>query len=78
MPTSTKKFNPEIDAELYKEFAAFVERNGQADRDVLLKALKSYTIKHQVARTEVNAVDPSTANIRDLLKPLAKTGRKPD
>lgn len=78
MPAA-KKFNHEIDAEFYKEFADFAKRNGQADRHVLLKALKSYMIKQHLAHDEViNAVDPSMAAIRDLLKPPAKTGRKPD
>ena len=33
MPTSTtKKFTPEIDAQLYDEFVAIAEKNGQTKR----------------------------------------------
>jgi hypothetical protein len=30
MPAATKKFTPEIDAKLYKEFVATAKRNGQS------------------------------------------------
>jgi hypothetical protein len=39
---STKKFTPEIDAKLYKEFVATAKRNGQSQRHVLKEALKFY------------------------------------
>jgi hypothetical protein len=35
MPTPTKKFTPEIDAKLYKEFVDVAKRNGQSQRHVL-------------------------------------------
>jgi len=40
MPTTTKKFTPEIDAKLYKEFVATAKRNGQSQRHVLEAALE--------------------------------------
>ena len=42
MPAATKKFTPEIDAELYDEFVAVAERNGQTKRHVLEQALRFY------------------------------------
>ena len=41
MPT-TKKFTPEIDAQLYDEFVAVAEKNGQTKRHVLEEALRFY------------------------------------
>jgi len=77
MPPTTKKFTPEIDAKLYKEFVAVAKRNGQSQRRVLEEALKLYL--HNVvpaqhrARTEVmKAFEQSVAGNRDLLKRLAK------
>ena len=40
--SATKKFTPEIDAQLYDEFAAVAERNGQTKRHVLEQALAFY------------------------------------
>src|SRR5260370_37157685 len=40
--TMTKKFTPEIDAQLYDEFVAVAERNGQTKRHVLEQALRFY------------------------------------
>jgi hypothetical protein len=39
---ATKKFTPEIDAKLCKEFVAVAKRNGQSQRHVLEEALKFY------------------------------------
>jgi len=39
---ATKKFTPEIDAKLYKEFVALAKRNGQSQRHILEEALKFY------------------------------------
>ena len=77
MPTTTKKFTPEIDAKLYKEFVAVARRNGQSQRHILEEALKFYL--HNVvpaqllARTEVmKAFEQSAAVNRDLLARLAR------
>jgi hypothetical protein len=77
MPTTTKKFTPEIDAKLYKEFVAVAKRNGQTQRHVLEEALKFYLKNvapaQQLARTEVmKAFEQSVARNRDLLDRLAK------
>jgi hypothetical protein len=40
--TKTKKFTPEIDAQLYDEFVAVAEKNGQTKRHVLEQALRFY------------------------------------
>ena len=77
MPPTTKKFTPEIDAKLYKEFVAVAKLNGQSQRHVLEEALKFY-LKNVIpaqhrARTEVmKAFEQSVAGNRDLLKRLAK------
>ena len=39
MPGTTKKFTPEIDAELYEEFVAVAKQNRQSQRQVLEQAL---------------------------------------
>jgi hypothetical protein len=39
---TTKKFTPEIEAKLHKEFVAVAKRNGQSQRHVLEEALKFY------------------------------------
>ena len=77
MPTTTKKFTPEIDAKLYKEFVATAKRNGQSQRHVLEEALKFYLKNvapaQQLARTHVmKAFEQSIADNRDLLNRLAK------
>jgi hypothetical protein len=77
MPATTKKFTPEIDAKLYKEFVAVAKRNGQSQRHVLEEALKFYLRRvapaQDLARTEVmRAFEQSVASNRDLLERLAK------
>jgi hypothetical protein len=74
---STKKFTPEIDAKLYKEFVATAKRNGQSQRHVLEEALKFYLRSvapaQDLARTKVmKAFEQSVASNRDLLERLAK------
>jgi hypothetical protein len=76
MPT-TKKFTPEIDAKLYKEFVAVAKRNGQSQRHVLEEALKFYLknvvpSQHLVRREVMDAFEQSVAGNRDLLERLAK------
>jgi hypothetical protein len=76
MPT-TKKFTPEIDAKLYKEFVAVAKRNGQSQRHILEEALKFYLKNvapaQHLARTEVmRAFEQSASVNRDLLTRLAK------
>jgi hypothetical protein len=75
---ATKKFTPEIDAKLYKEFVATAKRDGQSQRHVLEEALKCYLRNvvpaQQLARTEVmKAFEQSVAANRDLLERLAKS-----
>jgi hypothetical protein len=77
MPASTKKFTPEIDAKLYKEFVAVAKRNGQSQRHVLEEALKFYLknvvpSQHLVRRDVMDAFEQSVAGNRDLLERLAK------
>ena len=77
MPTTTKKFTPEIDAKLYKEFVAVAKRNGQSQRHILEEALKFYLknvvpSQHLVRREVMDAFEQSVASNRDLLERLAK------
>jgi hypothetical protein len=77
MATTTKKFTPEIDAKLYKEFVATAKRNGQSQRHVLEEALKFYLknvvpSQHLVRPEVMNAFEQSVAGNRDLLERLAK------
>ncbi|MFZ0276506.1 MAG: hypothetical protein WA254_20785 [Candidatus Sulfotelmatobacter sp.] len=77
MPTTTKKFTPEIDAKLYKEFVAVAKRNGQSQRHVLEEALKFYLknvvpSQHLVRREVMDAFEQSVAANRELLERLAK------
>ena len=74
---ATKKFTPEIDAKLYKEFVAVAKRNGQSQRHILEEALKFYLKNvapaQHLARTEVmKAFEQSVSGNRDLLKRLSK------
>ena len=74
---STKKFTPEIDAQLYDEFVALAERNGQTKRHVLEEALKFYLhnvvpSQHLVRSEVMDAFEQSVAHNRDLLQRLAK------
>ncbi len=75
--TKTKKFTPEIDAKLYKEFVAVAERNGQTKRHVLEQALRFYLqnvvpSQHLVRPEVMDAFEQSVARNRDLLQRLAK------
>jgi hypothetical protein len=77
MPTATKKFTPEIDAKLYKEFVAVAKRNGQSQRHILEEALKFYLknvvpSQHLVRSEVMDAFEQSVARNRDLLERLAK------
>jgi hypothetical protein len=77
MPATTKKFTPEIDAKLYKEFVAVAKRNGQSQRHVLEEALKFYLknvvpSQHLVRREVMDAFEQSVAANRELLERLAK------
>jgi hypothetical protein len=74
---ATKKFTPEIDAKLYKEFVAVAKRNGQSQRHILEEALKFYLknvvpSQHLVRREVMEAFEQSVAGNRDLLERLAK------
>lgn len=74
---TTKKFTPEIDAQLYDEFVAVAERNGQTKRHVLEQALQFYLrnvvpSQHLVRREVMDAFEESTARNRDLLERLAR------
>ncbi len=74
---ATKKFTPEIDAKLYKEFVAVAKRNGQSQRYVLEEALKFYLknvvpSQHLVRREVMDVFELSVAGNRDLLERLAK------
>jgi hypothetical protein len=75
--TKTKKFTPEIDAQLYDEFVAVAERNGQTKRHVLEQALRFYLqnvvpSQHLVRPEVMDAFEQSVARNRDLLQRLAK------
>ena len=74
---STKKFTPEIDAKLYKEFVDVAKRNGQSQRHILEEALRFYLknvvpSQHLVRREVMDAFEQSVAANRDLLERLAK------
>ena len=74
---TTKKFTPEIDAELYNELAQTAERNGQTKRHVLEQALRFYLhnvvpSQHVVRREVMDAFEQSVARNRELLERLAK------
>ncbi len=73
----TKKFTPEIDAQLYDELVAVAEQNGQTKRHVLEQALRFYLhnvvpSQHLVRAEVVDAFEQSVARNRDLLQRLAK------
>ena len=75
--TMTKKFTPEIDAQLYDEFVALAEKNGQSKRHVLEQALRFYlhnvVPSQQLVRREImDAFEQSVVQNRDLLERLAK------
>jgi hypothetical protein len=73
----TKKFNIEIDAQLYAELVAVAEQSGQTKRHVLEEAHKLYlrnvVRSEDLVRPEVmDAFEQSVARNRDLLQRLAK------
>jgi BMFP domain-containing protein YqiC len=77
MPTTTKKFTPEIDAQLYEEFVAAAAQNGQTKRHVLEQALRFYLrnvvpSQHLVRREVMDAFEQTVSRNRDLLQRLAK------
>ena len=74
---TTKKFTPEIDAELFDKLAQTAERNGQTKRHVLEEALRFYfenvVPSQQLVRPKVmEAFEQSVARNRELLERLAK------
>jgi hypothetical protein len=77
MPATTKKFTPEIDAKLYKEFVSAAKQNGQSQRYILEQALAfylhnvvplQYLVRHEVMKD----FEQSVAANRDLIQRLAK------
>jgi len=77
MPSTTKKFTPEIDAKLYNELVSVAEKNGQTKRHVLEQALSFYLRNvvpslHLVRREVMDAFEQSVARNRELLDRLAK------
>lgn len=78
MPAAkTKKFTPEIDAQLYDEMIAVARQNGQSQRYVLEQALTFYLrnvvpSQHLVRPEVMDAFQQSVARNRDLLQRLAK------
>ena len=74
--TMTRKFTPEIDAQLYDEFVAVAEKNGQTKRHVLEQALRFYLhnvvpSQHLVRPEVMDAFQQSVARNRELLERLA-------
>ena len=74
---TTKKFTPEIDAELYNKLVETAERNGQTKRHVIEEALRFYLenvvpSQHLVRREVMDAFEQSVARNRELLERLAK------
>jgi hypothetical protein len=72
----TKKFTPEIDANLYEEFVAVAEKNGQSQRHVLEQALQFYlrnvVPSQRLVRAEVmDASRRSNEQYRELYQKLA-------
>ncbi len=77
MAATTRKFTPEIDAQLYEEFVAVAERNGQTKRHVLEQALTFYLrnvvpSQHLVRPEVMDTFEQTVARNRDLLERLAK------
>jgi len=76
--TTTKKFTPEIDAQLYEEMVAVAKQNGQPQRYVLERALEFYlhnvVPSHRLVRPEVlEASRRSNEQYRKLSEKLAHT-----
>ena len=77
MPSTTKKFTPEIDAALYEELVAVAKQNGQSQRYVLEQALSFYLrnvvpSQHLVRAEVMDSFEQSVTRNRDLLQRLAK------
>jgi hypothetical protein len=77
MPSTTRKFTPEIDASLYDEFVSVAKQNGQSQRYILEQALTFYLrnvvpSQHLVRRGVMDDFEKSVAANRDLLQRLAK------
>jgi len=73
---ATKKFTPEIDAQLYEEMVAFAKQNGQPQRYVLERALEFYlhnvVPSQRLLRSEVlEASRRSNEQYRKLYEKLA-------
>ena len=76
--TTTKKFTPEIDAQLYEEMVAVAKQNGQPQRFVLERALEFYlhnvVPSQRLVRPEVlEASRRSNQQYRKLYEKLAHT-----
>ena len=77
MAALTRKFTPEIDAQLYEEMVAVAEKNGHTKRYVLEQALRFYLenvvpSQHLVRPQVMDAFEQSVVRNRDLLQRLAK------
>ena len=77
MSGETKKFTPEIDAQLYDELVAHAKKSGHTQRYVLEEALQYYLhnvvpSQHLVRPEVMNTFEQSVARNRDLLERLAK------
>ena len=75
---ATKKFTPEIDAQLYEEMVAVAKQNGQPQRYVLERALEFYlhnvVPSQRLLRSEVlEASRRSNEQYRKLYEKLAHT-----
>jgi len=75
---ATKKFTPEIDAQLYEEMVAVAKQNGQPQRYVLERALEFYlhnvVPSQRLVRPEVlEASRRSNEQYRKLYEKLAHT-----
>ncbi len=73
---ATKKFTPEIDAQLYEEMVAVAKQNGQPQRYVLERALEFYlhnvVPSQRLLRSEVlEASRRSNEQYRKLYEKLA-------
>jgi len=75
---ATKKFTPEIDAQLYEEMVAVAKQNGQPQRYVLERALEFYlhnvVPSQRLVRPEVlEASRRSNEQYRKLYEKLARS-----
>lgn len=76
--SGTKKFTPEIDAQLYEEMVAVAKQNGQPQRYVLERALEFYlhnvVPSQRLVRPEVlEASRRSNEQYRKLYEKLARS-----